>query len=82
MCNQDKIDMVEPGDFVLASIVNRVRQPGINKQDVTAGRNNFESRLAVPGELRFHAPQQTEKIWPSKSNDNDDQACTCALSKE
>ena len=72
MCNQDKIDMVEPGDFVLASIVNRVRQPGINKQDVTAGRNNFESRLAIPSELSVHGNHQTEKDCFGKSDEQDD----------
>jgi len=71
MRDQDKIDMFERSDFFLGSFENRIRQPRIYEQNFSARRHDLESRLAVPGELRFHAPQQTEKICPSKSNDSE-----------
>src|SRR5437762_12047576 len=59
--NQNQINTLQSLDFVFAPIMNRVRQPGINKQNMTVGRNNLESGLAIPGELCVHGNHQTEK---------------------
>ena len=49
VCNQNKIDMLERGEFVLRFFENRIRQPRIDEQNFSPRRNDFESRLAVPG---------------------------------
>ena len=59
--NENQINTLQSRDFVFAPIMNRVRQPGINKQNMTVGRNNLESGLAIPGELCVHGNHQTEK---------------------
>ena len=47
--NEDKIDVLERGEFVLRLFENRIRLPRIDEQNFSARRNDFESRLAVPG---------------------------------
>src|SRR5215510_11017986 len=61
MCNQDEIDMLERGDFVLRLFENRIREPRIDQQNFSRRRNNLKSRLTVPSELRVHGNHETEK---------------------
>jgi hypothetical protein len=61
MGNQNEIDMLKRGDFGLGIFENRIREPGVDEQNFSAGRHNLESRLAIPGELRIHGNHQIEK---------------------
>ena len=66
--NQDEIDMLERGDFVLRIFENRIREPRIDEQNFSARGHNLESRLTIPSELRIHGNHQIEKRWSSKRN--------------
>ena len=66
--NQDEIDMLERGDFVLRIFENRIREPRIDEQNFSARGHNLESRLTVPSELRIHGNHQIENRWSSKRN--------------
>jgi hypothetical protein len=70
VCNQDQINALQSRDFLFAPIMNRVRQPGINKQNMTVGRNNLETGLAIPGELRVHEFHETENGAHGKSGEH------------
>jgi len=61
MRNQDEIDMLERGDFGLGIFENRIREPRIDEQNLSAGSHNFESQLTIPSELRIHGNHQIEK---------------------
>ena len=52
--HQNKIDIVQRGKFVPAFIVDRVREPGIDQKNFPSWAHDLKSRLAIPGELRFH----------------------------
>ena len=67
--DQDQFNPLERCDFLLASLVNGIREPGIDKKNITARRNDLKSRLSIPGQLTFHTGDETEKISRSKSND-------------
>ena len=61
MRNQDEIDMLERGDFVLRIFENRIREPRIDEQNFSARGHNLESRLTVPSELRIHGKSRNRK---------------------
>ncbi len=48
MRNQNQIDILKRSDLFLASFENRIRQPWIDEQNLSARRHDLESRLAVP----------------------------------
>jgi DNA-3-methyladenine glycosylase II len=59
--DQNKIDIFQRGKFVPAFIVNRVREPGIDQKNFPSRAHDLKGRLAIPGELRFHASDETRK---------------------
>jgi len=59
--DQDEIDMLKRGDFLLCIFKNRIREPRIHEQNFPGRRHNLESRLTIPSELRIHANHQIEK---------------------
>src|SRR6266480_2470973 len=64
--------MLERCDFLLAFVVDRIREPRIDKKNIAAWRNDFKGRLAIPGELRLHANHKIEKIPPGKGDEEND----------
>ena len=68
MRDQDQIDAFQRGDFFLASIVNRIGQPGIDQEHIARRRNDFKSRLTVPSQLglRGHTCHQSENVVAGK----------------
>src|SRR6058998_2782807 len=66
--DQNKIDVFQRGKFILASIVNRVREPGIDQKNFPSRAHDLESRLTKPGELRFHASDEIENYCSSKAS--------------
>ena len=60
--------MLERGDFGLGIFENRIREPRIDEQNLSARGHNLESRLTIPSELRVHGNHQIEKRWSSKRN--------------
>jgi hypothetical protein len=69
MRDQDQIHALERCDFLLAAVINGICDPGIDKKNTAARRNDFKGRLAIPSQVGCHADDETEKISPSKSND-------------
>src|SRR4029077_6966908 len=63
MRNQDEVDMLKRGDFVLRIFENRIRQPRIDEQNFSARGNNLESRLTVPSKLRVHGRSRNRKAF-------------------
>jgi hypothetical protein len=67
MRDQDQINALERCDFLVASVVNGIRQPRIDKKHVAGGRNDFKCRLPIPGELRLrHVRHEIENTDRSK----------------
>jgi DNA-3-methyladenine glycosylase II len=66
--DQDKIDMIESGDFSLGIFENRIGEPRVDEQNFSAPRHNLESRLTIPSELRFHGNYEIENRWSIKRN--------------
>src|SRR4029450_6879946 len=65
--DEDKINTLQRGNFVLSLFENRIHQPRIDEQNLAARCNDLESRLTIPGELRFHANHETENDAHGKS---------------
>jgi hypothetical protein len=59
---QNQIAALQRCDLIFAVLKNWIRQPRIDKDYVPGRRRDFEGRLAIPGELRFHANHKIEKI--------------------
>jgi len=74
VCDQDQFNPLERCDFLLASLVNGIRQPGIDKKNITARRNDLKSRLPIPGQLSFHTNHKIEKIPLGKGDEKNDEA--------
>src|SRR5439155_13108127 len=74
MRDQDQINALERCDFLLASVVNGIREPGIDKKNIAVRRNDLKSRLAIPGQLSFHANHKIEKIPLGKRDEKNDEA--------
>jgi hypothetical protein len=76
MRNQDEIDILERGDFILRIFENGIREPRIDEQNFSVRSHNLESRLTVPSELRVHGNHKTETVAQGKSGERRLLACS------
>ena len=49
MRQENKINMIEPGELVLAACEGRIGYPGIDQQNLSRSRFDFESCVSIPG---------------------------------
>jgi len=46
---KNKINMMEPGELVLAACEHRIGYPGIDQQNLSRSRFDFKSGVPIPG---------------------------------
>ena len=49
MREENKINMIEAGELVLAACEHRIGYPWIDQQNLSRSRFDLESRVAIPG---------------------------------
>jgi len=60
MRDQDQVNALQARDLIFALLKNRICQPRIDQKHVPGRRDDFECRLAIPGQLCFHPRHETE----------------------